>query len=205
MIMKKQIAHWIVIAVLALSTAGSALAQDRIATVDLRKVFEEYWKTKQANAALKERGTELEKELKAMAADFEAAKEEYRKLLESANDQAVSSSERDKRKKAAEEQFKDLNDKQQSIQQFERQARTTVDEQQKRMRDNILEEVKAAITSKAKAGDFNFVVDTAAETPNRTPVFLYSNNPNDLTDAVLSQLNATAPLDLEGSGSEGKK
>ncbi len=205
MIMNKQIAHWIVIVILALSTAGSALAQDRIATVDLRKVFEEYWKTKQANAALKERGTELEKELKAMATDFEAAKEEYRKLLESANDQAVSSSERDKRKKAAEEKFKDLNDKQQSIQQFERQARTTVDEQQKRMRDNILDEVKAAITSKAKAGNFTFVVDTAAETPNRTPVFLYNNSPNDLTDAVLSQLNATAPLDLEASGSKGKK
>lgn len=202
--MKKQIASWIVIAVLALGTAGSALAQDRIATVDLRKVFEDYWKTKQANAALKERGTELENELKAMAKDFEAGKEEYRKLLESANDQAVSASERDKRKKAAEEKFKDLNDKQQSIQQFERQARTTVDEQQKRMRDNILEEVKAAITSKAKAGNFTFVVDTAAETPNRTPVFLYSSSPNDLTDAVLSQLNATAPLDLEGADANKK-
>jgi outer membrane protein len=198
----------LLLAGLAVATPTGTFAQTSIATVDLRKVFEDYWKTKQANAALKERGAELEKELKAMAADFETGKEEYRKLLESANDQAVSSGERDKRKKAAEDKLKDLRDKEQSIQQFERQARTTVDEQQRRMRDNILEEVKAAITSKAKAGNFTFVVDTAAETPNRTPVFLYSSSPNDLTEAVLGQLNATAPLDLEGSGttdSETKK
>jgi outer membrane protein len=197
-----------VIGALALATPFTTAAQDRIATVDLRKVFEDYWKTKQANAALKERGAELEKELKSMATDFEAGKEEYRKLLESANDQAVSSGERDKRKKAAEDKLKDLTDKERSIRQFEAQARETVEQQQKRMRDNILDEVKAAITSKAKAGSFTFVVDTAAETPNRTPVFLYNNSPNDLTDSVLGQLNATAPLDLgtsDTTGSDKKK
>jgi len=195
--MKQYIGKFMLAAVLSLAMGLPAVAQDKIAVVDLRKVFDSYWKTKQANEALKERGTEMEKELKGLVSSFEAGKEEYQKLLESANDQAVSSTERERRKQKAEEKLKQLREDEQTIQQFQRQARTTIDEQQRRMRDNILEEVKAAITSKAKAGNFTLVFDTAAETPNRTPVVLYSNDPDDLTDAVLEQLNATAPLDLD--------
>ncbi len=185
------------VSVLVLCTALPAVAQEKIATVDLRKVFDGYWKTKQANAALKERGDEMEKELKGLVADFESGKQEYQTLLESANDQAASITERERRKKKAEDKLKSLREDEQNIQQFQRQARTTIDEQQRRMRDNILEEVKATITSLAKSGGFTLVFDTAADTPNRTPVILYTSDPDDLTDAVLSQLNATAPADME--------
>ncbi len=34
--------------------SGSALAQTKIATVDLRKLFDGYWKTKQAQADIQE-------------------------------------------------------------------------------------------------------------------------------------------------------
>ena len=199
--MNRTIRNIVLVSALALCTALPAVAEDRIATLDLRKVFDGYWKTKQANAALKERGTEMEKELKGLAADFETAKEDYQSLLESANDQAVSITERERRKQKAEEKLKELREDEQTIQQFQRQARTTIDEQQRRMRDNILEEVKATITSIAKAGNFTLVIDTAAETPNRTPVILYSTNPDDLTDKVLSQMNATAPPDMEAEES----
>jgi len=195
--MNRNIRNLIIVSALILGTTLPALAQDRIATIDLRKVFDGYWKTKQANSALKERGDEMEKELKGLVTDFESAKEEYQGLLESANDQAVSITERERRKKKAEDKLKQLREDEQTIQQFQRQARTTIEEQQRRMRDNILEEVKATITSKAKAAKFTLVIDTAAETPNRTPVILYSSNPDDLTAGVLSQLNATAPPDVD--------
>jgi Skp family chaperone for outer membrane proteins len=200
--MNRTIRHTVIVAALVFGTTLSALAQDRIATVDLRKVFDGYWKTKQANAAIKDRGDELEKELKGLVADFESAKTEYQGLLESANDQAASITERERRKKKAEDKLKDLRESEQTIQQFQRQARTTIDEQQRRMRDNILEEIKATITTLAKSRNFTLVVDTAAETSNRTPVILYSSDPDDLTDAVLGQMNATAPPDMGSTPSE---
>jgi len=200
--MNRTIRNLSIVSALVLFTALPSLAADRIATVDLREVFDGYWKTKQANAALQERGAEMENELKGLVADFESAKEEYQALLESANDQAVSITERERRKKKAEDKLKQLREDEQTIQQFQRQARTTIDEQQRRMRDNILEEVKATVTTMAKAGKFTLVIDTAAETPNRTPVILYSSNPDDLTEAVLKQMNATAPADVEETTSE---
>ena len=39
--------------------SSSVCAQGRLATVDLRKVFEGYWKTKKADAQLKERGADV--------------------------------------------------------------------------------------------------------------------------------------------------
>ena len=200
--MNRTIRHTVIVAALVFCTTLSAVAQDRIATVDLRKVFDGYWKTKQANAAIKDRGDELEKELKGLVTDFESGKTEYQGLLESANDQAASITERERRKKKAEDKLKDLRESEQTIQQFQRQARTTIDEQQRRMRDNILEEIKATITTLAKSRDFTLVIDTAAETSNRTPVILYSSDPDDLTDAVLAQMNATAPPDMGAATSE---
>lgn len=43
------------VALLFAMLGGTAFAQTRIATVNLPKVFEKYWKTEQATAALKDR------------------------------------------------------------------------------------------------------------------------------------------------------
>jgi outer membrane protein len=177
--------------------ASTARAEDRIATVDLREIFDGYWKTKQANEALKERGEELEAELKVLITEYETGRTEYQSLLESAADQAVSITEREKRESEANEKMKELQMEEQTIQQFRRQAAETIQEQNRRVRDNILEEVTAVITSLASKGDFTLVVDIAAETPNRTKLVLYANDSDDLTEAVLNQLNATAPPEMD--------
>lgn len=184
-------------ALLLIAVMGSsAVAQQspRIATVDLRKVFDNYWKRKQADAAVKERAASMEKEHTSMLADYRKSREEYQNVLASAQDQAVSSEEREKRKRAGEELLKQMKVKEDSIQQYEKTARVTLDEQLKRMRDNILGEIRTVITAKAQAAGYTLVIDTAAETGNNTPIVLFSNmKEHDLTDSVLQQLNAAAP------------
>ena len=177
---------------------GSALAQTKIATVDLKKLFDNYYKKDLAQAAIKERADQLEKDDKSMKDDLQKGSDDYKKLLEQANDQALSADERDRRRQAADDKFKELQAKKAAIDQFDRQAQTTLGEQRQRMRDNILAEIKAAVTTKAKAAGDTMVFDTAAETISSTPAIIYSAGENDLTDAVLAQLNAGAPIDLTG-------
>jgi len=186
-------------ALLLVISTVPAWAQTRIGTVDLRKVFEGYWKTKQADAALKDRYADLSKEGQGLSDDLKKASDEYKKLLVDANDQAVSAEERDKRQKAAEAKLKEIRDTQDSLQQFDRQMQTTLQEQKQRMRDNILTEVRSTIDARAKAAGYSIVVDISAQSPNQTPIFLFNSGDNDLTDAVLSQLNAGAPVDLDKS------
>ena len=175
--------------------SSSAWAQGKIATVDLRKLFDNYWKTKQADAAIKDRAADLDKEDKNMRDDLKKANDEYQKLLADANDQAVSPEERDRRKKTAETKLKYIKDSEDAVVQFEHQARTTLAEQQRRMRDNVLAEIRTVLSAKAKGAGFALVVDTAADSVNSTPVILFASGENDLTEATLSQLNAGAPVE----------
>ena len=178
----------------------SASAQLKIGTIDMRKAFDNYWKTKQADATLKDRASSLDKERKAMVDEYQKLSDEYKKALDGANDQAVSADERERRKSTAEAKLVDMKEKEGEIKQFDTQARTTLGEQQRRMRDNIVGEIRAVITAKAKTGGFTLVLDTAGESSNNTPFILYSSGLNDFTDAVLTELNATAPPGLLGTG-----
>jgi outer membrane protein len=181
---------------LVAAVATPALAQPKIAIVDLKKVFDGYWKTKQADTQLKERAADLDKARKGMVEDYQKSGEEYKKLSETASDPALSAEERDKRKVSAEKKLLELKEIEQSVNQFDRTSRTTLSEQQRRMRDRILEDVREVIQARAKAAGFTLVLDTAAESANQTPIVIYHNSENDLSDAVLGELNAKAPLNL---------
>jgi len=192
----KSLLRKIVPALLLISLmSASALGQGRIVTVDLRKVFDNYWKTKQADAALKERAADIEKEHKNMLDDWKKAKDDYQSLLTEANNQTLSLEEREKRKKSAEDKFKQIKASEDEITGFERQARSILDEQKKRMRDTIVEEIRTTVNGKAKAAGYALVFDTAAESANNTPIVLFSNSENEITEAILSQLNAGAPAE----------
>ncbi len=181
---------------LAALMSTPAWGQGRIATVNMRKVFDNYWKTKQADAALKDRAADIDKDHKTMLDDWKKAKDDYQTLLTEANNQTLSLEERDKRKKAAEDKFKQIKDSEDAITQYERQARTTIDEQRKRMRDTIVDEIRTTVEAKAKTAGYALVLDTVGDSANyNTPIVLYSNNENDITEAVLAQLNAGAPAD----------
>ena len=110
-----------------------------------------------------------------------------------ASDPAVSGDERDRRKKTAEGKLAEIKEIEQNIQQFDRQFRTQISDQIKRMRDNIMREIIDVVTSKAKAGAYNLVLDTAAESVSQTPVILFNSGTPDLTEEVLTELNAKAP------------
>jgi Skp family chaperone for outer membrane proteins len=171
-----------------------ALAQTKIGTVDLRKLFDGYWKKQQAQTVLSERQAQLAKDAKSLSDDLKKGSDEYQKLLEQANDQALSADQRDKHKQAAADKLKQLQDAKTAMDQFDRQAQITLSEQSQRMRDNILSDIKAAVTAQAKVAGYSLVIDAAAETANATTAVIYSNGENDLTDAVLKRLNAGAPI-----------
>jgi outer membrane protein len=166
----------------------------KVGVVDLRKVFDNYYKTKQADSNLKDEAGDMEKQRKEMIDKLKEGEDDYKKLLDKANDQAVSSDERDKSKSGAEKKLLELREQEQMIQQFNRQAAEKLSSKQKRMREKILAEIREVINTKAKAGGYSLVVDTAADSVNSTPVFLYASPDSpSLTEGVLNELNASAP------------
>jgi len=169
----------------------SATAQTKIASVDMGKVFNNYWKTKQAQSSLESRLTELRKEVKDMADGLEKTQTEYKQLLDQANDQALSDDERNKRKQAATDKAKEINNTKGALEQFQRQADAQLADQRQRMTSNLLTEIRAAVADQAKAGHYTFVLNSAS-----SEIVVFNDNSTDLTELVSKQLNAGAPIDV---------
>jgi outer membrane protein len=176
---------------------SASAAEVKIGIIDLKRVFDEYYKTKLADAAIKDEASGLDKDRKAMTEDYQKAIDEYKKVLDEANNQAISADEREKRKKEAEAKLIRVNEIEQGIKQFDRTARGNLEEKQRLAREKILAEIRTVVNEKSKAGGYTLVLDSAAEGLSRTPVVFYTAGAeNDLTPAVLLQLNLTAPPDL---------
>jgi len=170
-----------------------AAQQLRIATVDMKRVFDSYYKTKQAEAQIKDRAGDSDKVYKGMVDDYQKANEDYRRLVDSANDQAVSADEREKRKKSAETKLLEIQEIEKSVKQFRAQAQETLSTMEKRMRDNIVKEIRDLVNTKGKSASYNMVLDTSAQTAYQTPFILYTQGQSDLTDDIIKDLNSAAP------------
>ena len=176
-----------------------AAAQTKIGTVDLRKLFDGFWKTKQAQVQLNAHKAELDLDDKTQREALKKGSDEYQKLLEQANDPAIATEERDRRKQAAADKLKQLQEAKTSLDTFERQAQITLSEQGQRMREKILAEIKSVVATQARSAGYFLVIDAAAETANATTAVIYTSGENDLTAAVLKQLNVNAPISIQSA------
>jgi Skp family chaperone for outer membrane proteins len=165
-------------------------AQPKIATVDLRKLLNDYYKTKLANANLEQRKAELSKDLKDMADGLDKAQKDYKELLTQAGDPALSDTERDRRKQALGDKTKEIKDSQSAYDTFSRQAQVQLQDEVQRMTQKLLGEIQTAVSNKAKIAGYSLVINSTSD------AVVYSKGDSDLTTDVLAQLNAGAPIDL---------
>ena len=177
-------------------TAPSQAETNKIGIIDMQRVWDKYWKTRQAQAQVDDQTADFEKRKKGMLDDYQKANREYNKLMETAKDQAVSSDEREKRKNEAEKKLREIKEIEQDANLFQRTTDEQLKMQARRMTENILRDIRDLVDAKAKAGGYTLVIDIAAKSAVGTPIVLYNNGQNDMTQEVLSQLNSTAPVGL---------
>lgn len=165
----------------------------KIATVDLQKVFEKYYKTVRSTTALKQEAADMQKERQDMIDAAKKQDSELQKLMEKADDQAVSDQERAKSKKAAAEKLTEVQTAEQYIKKYDNISGAKLREKERQRRDEIVKEIRTVLEADAKAGGYTLVLDVSGESANMAPVVLYSNGANDLTDNLIKELNAGAP------------
>ena len=182
--------------VLALSClAGTAVAQEpvKIATIDLLKAFDSYWKTKLSNDQLKERGADFDKARVGMIEDLDLLREEYNRLNVSAQDPANSDEKRAADLKKTQEKISEFKRLEQQVIEFNKNAQKTLADQTRRLRKGRLEEIQEVISTKAKELGYDLVIDSSQDVLlPRTPTVLFTNGKNDITAVVIDILNKGA-------------
>lgn len=174
---------------LLLLSASVALAQPKIAVVDMKKVFDGYWKTKQLDKKLSGSLQEFNDQQKKMIEQFQAAQKEYLTIKESAKDPALSANEKDRRNTESEEKLQQIRQLENDIRSHKRSGEVRLTEQQVRHKNNLISDIKDTIKVKARSEGFSLVLNTAAVDINQAPIVLFTDGSNDITEDILATLN----------------
>lgn len=173
---------------------GSAFAADiKIGTVNLQKCFDEYYKTKQAEATLKEAADAYNKERVQLIQEFQKMQEERGKLEEEIAKPELSATAKADKKKESDAKLEDLKKQKNSIDEFDKVRRQQLLDQQNRMKSNIIKEITDKVSQISKAGNLTLVVDISGPSMNGTTIIVYAEDRLDISLDVVRELNKNAP------------
>ena len=165
--MKRKFVSMIGVAVVfgLMVSGANAAAADKIGTVDLARVFDEYQKTKEFDKSLEVKGTAKQADRDKMVADVKKLRDEA-ELLSA---------------KAKEEKQAVIDAKIKELQDFDRTTRDALRKERDVMVRDILKEIEAAIQDFGKAQGYAYIFNDR--------VLVYKSDQSDLTPQVIKVLN----------------
>ena len=178
----------------ALASFAQIGAQEiKVATVDMKRLLKDYYRTEEAQQELNEKQALLTKANNEKQKQIQELEEEINTLRKQFEDPSLNEAKK-------KEIYEQLQLKQQegiamsrSLKEYlDRKRRQVQDEMQRQMR-GILEEISKLLEEKAKAEDYDFVYDKSGNSTTQVPVLLYSKDTYDITEGLLKELNKDAP------------
>jgi outer membrane protein len=172
-----------------------ASADLKVATVDLGKAFDQFYKTKEAAAHLKEKQDEAQKEIQDKVADYQRISDEVNKLDQESKDPTLSPEARAEKAKARDQRGADLQAAGRQIEEFKTERGNELKDEYVRRRKEIVDEITKVINDYSGPQGYDLVLDkSSASVTSGVPFVLFNSNKlTDVTDDIIKQLNAGAP------------
>jgi outer membrane protein len=177
--------------VLGISAAPvSAQAQLKVGTIDMKQVFDSYYKTKDAEAKINESRAQAQKELAERLDTFNKAQEQARKLNDEAGKTELSEKAKAEKVKALNEKLQELGVMQREVQEFQQTRERQLSEQSVRSRNSLVEEINKVVSDVVKSNGFDLVFDKSGQSLNAVNLLVHAKESFDFTSDVVSKLNA---------------
>ena len=172
-----------------------ASADLKIAVVDLSKAFDQYYKTKDAQALLKQKQDGYQKEIQELINDYERMGQEAQTLDKAANDPTLSDSARKDKAGALQAKKQDLVNLQNKIQEMKVERTREIQEELFRRHKEIVDEISKIITDYSGPQGYDLVIDkSSASAASGVSIVLYNSTKLlDITTDVITMLNKSAP------------
>lgn len=185
--MKKTLILSLFAASLALSNQASA--EINIGTVDMKKVFENYKKTKDAESRISEMRNKYKKELDERMEKLKGMKDEIDKLTEETKKAELSVEKRQDKAKKRDEIAGEANNLWKDVQQSQQEKEKQLADHSVRMRNGIVEEIKKVIEKNVATKGYDLVFDKSGPSLNGVNIVLHSKDAWDFTKDVIDELN----------------
>lgn len=167
-------------------------ASQKIATINLQKVYTDYWKTAKAEAAIQRKVLEKKKVAEGIEKDLRDLDDQIRKAQKNLQDPALNAAERDRRQKQQQKMINEARETAQALQQYNRATQTELQKEQADAIKKLMDEVREVVSSIAKTKGYSHVIDSSAKT-GPSLVLVFTDGKDDLTASVQAQLEATNP------------
>lgn len=176
--------------VLSAFVAVSACAQDfNMATVDMERVFDTYYKTSRADKVLKKQEKAYEEYAKSLAKEIDAARRNRDDMQEKALNVALSQTVRENCRTEAKKYNETYQEKKGELRKFMETKRGELQKEYMKKRKDIVKEITEFIGKYARKQGFDFVFDASGFTSNMIPVVIYASPSTDVTDTIMAELN----------------
>jgi len=182
---------------MAALAAGSTtlLAQPalKLITVDIGKVFDGHYKSKEANAKFLDAEQKAREQAEELRKQGQTMVDEYKELAEQAKNSLLNADARTKAEQAAQKKLEDIQRKQADLQNFLRDTQSSLSQRIATHRDLLLGDIIKTVNEIARRKGATLVLDKSGPSAFRIPVVLYADPAYDITDEVLAEENKDRP------------
>lgn len=180
-----------ILVLLLIMAAAAAFCADRIATVDMEKIFRGYYKSRIAEDAIKQQAESYRSYLLKLNEELNALRRKAGDASANALNIALSAQEQQKAKDEAAEIKRKFNEKEAEIKLYIQNRTADMRDLESRKRKEILDDIRREINRRAAAEGYDFVLDVSGRTTNEFSAVIVSPAARDISDAVIKELNRT--------------
>ena len=170
-------------------TVALHAAEVKIAVVDIKKVFDEYEKTKTVEIKLnqqaevfREYSAQLEQQYKNIRKQYEDARDDSQNI-------AYSAAERENKRLKAQQLYESLMLKEQELKSYRESRQTQIRDMSAKLRDEVIEEIRRAVHNKAVLEGYTIVIDKSGKSTSDVGFVIYVQPNLDITESVIQDLN----------------
>ena len=167
----------------------SLVADQKIVTVDMDKVFNSYYKTKIENTRIKKQTDIYREYLVRLNKSREKLQQEFVRLRDTSQNIAYSDAERENSRISAENKYRQLQAKDVEIQQYNQEKREKLIEEFRKIKEGLVKEIGKVIKSIGIREKYTLILDTSGDSLNTIPTVIYHDKYLEITDEVIKQLN----------------
>jgi outer membrane protein len=180
-------------AILLFGGAGFAKAEVKFGTVDMNRVFSEYYKTKDAQSKYTDAEKAANDDLNGRVETLKTGMKEISQLNADLQKSDLSKDEVDAKKKDLQTKVAAARTLDREIADYRSAKQKNLQDQFLRMRKDIVDDIMKAVTDLVKSKGYDIVFDKSGLSAGAVPIVLYSRDDLDFSQDVIAALNKTAP------------
>lgn len=162
---------------------------NNVAYVNMEKVFSGYYKTKDAESALKKQRDNVQKIGETYRSELEDLVKQGKALHESTQNIMITNEQRDKAIEELNSLKRQVESKKQELIQFGKSKGNEIKKRYEASRDEITEELIKSVAKISKRLKYDIVFDISGKTLNGIPAVVYYDKSKEITKKVIAFLN----------------